>query len=110
MTVDSGGGKADNLLRVSKYAGIIFLLLVAMLSPVCGQPLRPGNAAAVRVRFPLISTQSETFSTNAHEFFVFLPEHVDWRAESELALGLRPSDQLAAELAGVVVSVNGRAL
>jgi len=109
MTVDSGSGKADNLLRVSKYAGIIFLLLVAMLSPVCGQPLRPGNAA-VRVRFPLISTQSETFSTNAHEFFIFLPEHVDWRAESELALALRPSAQLAAELAGVVVSVNGRTL
>src|SRR6266478_2920706 len=81
-----------------------------MLSPVCGQPFRPGNAAAVRVPFPLISKPSETYSTNAHDFFIFLPEHVDWRAQSELAVALRPSAQLVIELAGVVVSVNGRTL
>jgi hypothetical protein len=95
---------------VSKYAGIIFLFLLAMLLPLRGQQSRPGNAATVRTRFPLISEESETYSTNGHDFFVFLPEHVGWRAASELTLALHPSAQLITDLAGAVVSVNGRTL
>src|ERR1043166_53255 len=85
------------------------LVLLGIITP-CGRPLQAARSRLERVHLPLISEVAETFSGDARDFFVRLPEHVTFPAGSEVRLELRASTQPPRPVSGVTLWLNDQKL
>src|SRR5881628_1885165 len=85
------------------------LLLLGVLTP-CSRQLQAARGRLERVHCPLISEVAETFSGDARDFFIRLPEHVTFPAGSEVRVELRASTQPPPSLAQALLWLNGQRL
>jgi len=78
-------------------------------APPAAAKLSPPAGSVEQVRVDLIASAAEEFSgaLNEKNFFVRLPEHVRFRAGSEILLALQASPELLPHVCAVQVSVNG---